>query len=524
MSQTKSSTARTRSFRAFALATVSAIALTGCVTTNQPVPVAPVAKAPAPSGPSISLNAGYATGDIHLSKDTAPSLAELINRVPQPQPQAANDEDKLRIPAMRDAGLSYGVQGGLAYASQQINRMLKRRAPDLSKVYDFHRLLIKGPDGVSILPPVISQAQNAWQSSDAGKTIRVADDVYEIIKQARFVPNAPLWHSYLLRTYDLPAAPADELLPKTQAEREAWARFVTQGWKTGIKQAQDIFQADMRRLERDFQGMVRYRALLEQGKVSAPVVADAKLGVTGGGESLRVNDRAVRIAKDPSLNSDDRVWSSSASPVDAEAAATPPAPAHPYDPNVDPSGPWKPYQDSEAPSVPASPVGQVSSAQVPSVKSVASASDMKPVVSPGDKGTPEEVDPDGLAGQLRSMQSAMGAPAHTGPTSITPAASASSEVTTAPYTSNDAATATGDGYRNVRAAASSAPKASVQKTSDTSRDAAPLPSMDAPLQSTEPQNKGSIDDYFAADDAAPAAKNPDYTAVAPVKGSNRSYY
>jgi len=161
--------------------------------------------------------------------------------------------------------------------------------------------MIKGPDNVMILPPVISEMTETWETSEAGKTLRVADTYYEIIEQARFAPNAPLWQAYLIRSYGTPPPPPDILLPKDRAERDTWKASVVDGWEMGRKQAQEIFQADLERLQRDFVGMVRYKALLEEGKVSAPVVADARMGTTGTGQDMRVNDRAIRITQDPSL-------------------------------------------------------------------------------------------------------------------------------------------------------------------------------------------------------------------------------
>src|SRR5690606_17780924 len=142
-----------------------------------------------------------------------------------------------RAPAMRDAALSYGARAGLAWTSRSINQMLNEQADQLTTTYDFGSLLISGPDGVTILPPVISEARETWESYEAGRAIRVADTVYEIIEQSRFTPVAPLWHSYLVREYSAPEAPPDELLPRNSKEREAWRRWVTEGWEMGVRQA-----------------------------------------------------------------------------------------------------------------------------------------------------------------------------------------------------------------------------------------------------------------------------------------------
>lgn len=274
-----------------------------------------------PASARADVNSSRRLGDIDIPVVETPTLAQMIDRMPVKKDAPEKEGDKLRQPAMRDAALSYGARGGLAWTSRGINEMLRSRSTELSKTYDFNRVLIRTPSQATILPPVISEASETYETSDAGKTLRVADKVYEIVEQARFSPVAPLWHSYLVRSYTSPEAPPDSLLPKSDGERDAWKRWITEGWEMGNKQAQEIFEADMRRLERDFVGMVRYKALLEEGKVSAPVVAEGNLGVTGTGQDMRVNDRALRITKDPTLQTSTKGWTASPSPQTQDQAA-----------------------------------------------------------------------------------------------------------------------------------------------------------------------------------------------------------
>jgi defect-in-organelle-trafficking protein DotC len=250
------------------------------------------------------VNPDYHAGSLNLPNTPVPNLEEVINRVPDRKDDDKDaKEDRLRNSAMHDAAVSYGARAGLAWETRNINKAVEAHAPETSRVYDFQRLLIKGPDHVMILPPVISEAKKAWEAQDAGKSLRVADTVYEIIDQARFTAVPPAWQSYIVRDYKSPEGPPDGLLPQDGSERDKWVKWVTEGWAAGRKQAQDIFKADLDRLERDFSGMVRYRALL---------------GTTGTGQDMRVNDRAVRITRDPTLNV--------AAPNDWHASATTPTP------------------------------------------------------------------------------------------------------------------------------------------------------------------------------------------------------
>lgn len=272
------------------------------------------------AGQRADVNSAGRLGDIEIPVVETPSLDQMMDRVPVKKGPEEKEGDRLRMPAMRDAALAYGARGGLAWTSRGINEQLRSRSAELTRTYDFNRILIHTPSQATLLPPVISEASETWESSDAGKTLRVADKVYEIVEQARFAPVAPLWHSYLIRSYTAPEPPPDSLLPKNEGERDAWKKYVAEGWEAGATQAREIFNADLRRLERDFVGMVRYKALLEEGKVSPPVVAEAKLGVTGTGQDMRVNDRAYRITRDPTLNTPTSSWRASPSPRNEEQA------------------------------------------------------------------------------------------------------------------------------------------------------------------------------------------------------------
>ena len=77
----------------------------------------------------------------------------------------------------------------------------------------------------------------------------------------------------------------------------------------GMRTSERNLSIDLNRLDRDYQGMVRYLSLLSEGKVSDVVVAKGNLGITGDGQTMRVNDRTIRIMKDPELNLSTEKWS-----------------------------------------------------------------------------------------------------------------------------------------------------------------------------------------------------------------------
>ena len=204
---------------------------------------------------------------------------------------------------------------------------MRNRATELGRTYDFNSLLMRQRGGGgTVLPPVIVEMREASEIQEGGRTQRVADTVYEIVQQARLVQAAPLWQTYLDMEACCSRAPEapSEPLPRSDAERELWRRYVTEGWNEGLTQSTDIFQSNMRRLQRDFVGMTRYARLVEEGKVSPPVVADTNMGVTGTGQNMRVNDTVIRITRDPRLNvGPGRDWRPAVSDVPVGEGAVP---------------------------------------------------------------------------------------------------------------------------------------------------------------------------------------------------------
>jgi defect-in-organelle-trafficking protein DotC len=61
-------------------------------------------------------------------------------------------------------------------------------------------------------------------------------------------------------------------------------------------------------LTKDYHGMVRYRMLLAQDMISPPFALSVDRGVTGGGDQMRVGDRAIRITGRPEFNPGYQSW------------------------------------------------------------------------------------------------------------------------------------------------------------------------------------------------------------------------
>jgi defect-in-organelle-trafficking protein DotC len=215
---------------------------------------------------------------------------------------------QIRGDALREAGLSYGARGGLAYRTFEIQRRLAEYDTSLSKAFNFSRLLIEAPSGLLIEPPIVSEAQRAVLVNAGGQAAAVADRIYKINRIARIVTASRNWRLYLERDWGRVDPPPAILLPKTDEERVLWRAYVKQGWAEGVKQAEETFESDLDRMTGDFVGMVRYRELLSQGMISPPYALADDRGITGGGSEMRIGDRGVAITGPSKLIPRSNAW------------------------------------------------------------------------------------------------------------------------------------------------------------------------------------------------------------------------
>jgi len=211
-----------------------------------------------------------------------------------------NGIEPIRREALMEAALEVGAQGGLLSQSMEINAFLESTKDGLDRQFPFYPLLIDG----EILPPVILESRQAVTSSDDGRTMRVADATYKIKSDARFVSAAPTWRDYLFMDQQGIMLPHKSVAPETGAEKKLWFEMVKKGWRSGVQQADQIYDLALNDLRQDYVGMVTYRKLLAEGKVSKPEIERNNLGVTGSGREMVIGDRVKQITIDSALQVD----------------------------------------------------------------------------------------------------------------------------------------------------------------------------------------------------------------------------
>lgn len=238
------------------------------------------------------------------TSDTVPQSLASIQALERDDSFTSGDDGlpfDIREEAIKDAAISYGARAGLVYRTYFIRKDMALRARALDKVYDFKQLLIPAPSGLLIEPPIINENLNTMLIEGDGQQAAVSDRIYNISNNARIVSTARNWRTYLEREWGDVEPPPDLLRPENAEERILWIKLTAKGWEEGVRQANEIFAEDLNQLMADFQGMVRYRLLLSQGMVSPPFALQVDRGVTGGGDEMRVGDRAVQITGKPSL-------------------------------------------------------------------------------------------------------------------------------------------------------------------------------------------------------------------------------
>jgi defect-in-organelle-trafficking protein DotC len=240
--------------------------------------------------------------------EAPPSLEAL--QATRPGDEPGDGLEPGRAETLRQSGLTYGAQGGLAARSYAINEMLRRYEAELTTTYDFRALVLPvGRGGQTLMrPPVVSEAQMAFALGENGQVARETSCIFEITREAQLTSAPPDWRSYLVRSWGTPRRPADAGLPRSRKEVEYWNRNVAEGWAQGEKQAVEIFLSDLGRLQRDIIGMARYRVLLRAGLVEEPRISFASVATEGGRSRLNIGDRTVRITDQPGLQANRSRW------------------------------------------------------------------------------------------------------------------------------------------------------------------------------------------------------------------------
>ncbi|WP_454727676.1 MULTISPECIES: type IV secretory system conjugative DNA transfer family protein [Cupriavidus] len=208
-----------------------------------------------------------------------------------------------RLDALRNAGLSVGARGALIAQTKIINTALKRTERTLDTTYNFQSLMIEG----RVVPAVLTESRDVY-TQEGDKSVLLSGIRYKIESLPRFTSRAPTWREYLyMEPGDLSMASL-QLLPRDSNEQQIWRQAVTDGWRDGLKQADEIFDANAKRLNRDYTGMIRYRVLALNNKITMPMVAQSMMPINSSGDTMTVDEQLLRITRQPAFNPNMAQW------------------------------------------------------------------------------------------------------------------------------------------------------------------------------------------------------------------------
>jgi defect-in-organelle-trafficking protein DotC len=234
----------------------------------------------------------------HASHTKRPSTAggtpPELQALQQLAPDSGAPADKatgLRYEALKEVAYTLGVQTGVRWRYEAIDKLLEANRSTLDRVFDFRPLMLH--DG-RVAPAVVDRTEGAYRIVSATEA-RQTEATYTIEEEARLVTRPPDWRDYLVQSYPTFTRPDPAMLPRDAAERRIWAAAVSNGWQEGVAQADRLFDAHLARLRRGYLGMTRCKLLALQGVVDIPLLAENRLGVTVNGRMLSVGERLFRI-------------------------------------------------------------------------------------------------------------------------------------------------------------------------------------------------------------------------------------
>ena len=236
--------------------------------------------------------------DIAFGADEPPTLEALLKLEAAEETGLDAEEagfgEEMRRSAMRAAALAFGAQAGLARRGFEIARMLERHGARLSAIYRFRDLMLRERE-FTVMPPVLAATDRAFMLERNGTHAASARRVLRIVEPERIVSGVPHWRDFLMREWDQAQLPAALLFPRDGAEAVRWRGWLRRGWAQGTALADDIFAADLERLNRVFEGLVLWRRANLGGMVSAPSLETAHIAVSGHGRLVRIDETVAGL-------------------------------------------------------------------------------------------------------------------------------------------------------------------------------------------------------------------------------------
>ena len=167
-------------------------------------------------------------------------------------------------------------------------------------------------DGFSVLPPVVAETRRAFRLERAGTRAASAERAAPDRRTGAPGERGAGWRDWLRRSWPEAAPPASVLFPRGDGETARWRRVIAEGWSRGRALADDIFAADLDRLNRTFTGVILWHRLHRAAMVSAPGIEVAHAGVSGHESLMRIGTASARVASPARFELDAGRWAAPA--------------------------------------------------------------------------------------------------------------------------------------------------------------------------------------------------------------------
>ena len=239
-------------------------------------------------------------------------VKEYIKRI------AEEDKSDLRSDTIFMEALKYGTQSGLYYRTYQINEYLNAYSNMFDATFVFQPLLLA--EG-RVTPPVILEGEDSFFIQNERKYSQV-NKTFKIHKQAKVVTAPMSWRTYVHYEAQKPVLPDKMSLPLNKKEDAIWADGSSRGWEMGIKQANNIFTQQIKDLNVDFVGMVRYHLLEKAGVINTPIFSSINIGINTNddqtqnnamsgdarNDTINIGETIFEISKLPDFNNNSQTW------------------------------------------------------------------------------------------------------------------------------------------------------------------------------------------------------------------------
>lgn len=281
---------------------IGAMALSACSqTTSNPAALSPEEAALMPE--VIGGKDNFRAGD---EPPAHPGEVVISNR----STEGYDKIPEIRRKAVSEAAMTFGSRKGYERRNWEIAKILEDRGHILDQVFDFRLVVDQAPGGAGVvIPPIVSAGTRAFTVDAAGTEAAVADAYMTITKPGKIARTPPVWQQYLVMTPPEPKAPAKSLLPTNQNEVKLFQAKFNEGWAQGKALADDELDANLSRLQRDFNGMLQYRKLVANGMMDQLVLTNADFGVTTQDGEMRIGSRAVKITSEAAFEANPARWS-----------------------------------------------------------------------------------------------------------------------------------------------------------------------------------------------------------------------